>query len=78
MASVASGESVRDEAFMAIIFDEEMGVGVRGIARYLSEFDEATWNLSGEQHHPAPGLARTFRRVWNLHIKSITAKKHYI
>ena len=34
-------DGVPDEAFMAIIFNEQVMAGVTGIARYRSEFDEA-------------------------------------
>jgi predicted N-acetyltransferase YhbS len=34
-------EGVPDEAFMAIILDEEKMMGVTGVARYRDEFNEA-------------------------------------
>ena len=34
-------DSVPDEAFMAMILDEEKMAGVQGVARYRGEFDEA-------------------------------------
>ena len=34
-------EGVPDEAFMAVILDEEAMAGVTGVARYRDEFDEA-------------------------------------